>query len=65
MFLNPRTARNKSLTSINNSNIREILVHRRNMTVPVDTVIQKITDEYGMLEDITIEISSTVEIVGS
>ena len=65
MFLNPRTARNKSLTSINNSNIREILVHRRNMTVPVDTVIQKITDEYGMLEDITIEISSTVQIVGS
>ena len=33
--------------------------------VPVDTVIQEITDEDGMLEDITIESASIVESLGS
>ena len=32
---------------------------------PVDTVIQEIIDEYGMLKDITIESAITVESVGS
>ena len=34
-------------------------------TGPVDTVIQEITDEDDMLEDITIEPDSTVESLGS
>ena len=41
-----------------------LLPPRIKNTVPVDTVIQEIADEDGMLEYITIKSASTVEIVG-
>ena len=65
MVFNIRKPRNKNLTSRNNSNRRKLLFPRRNNKAPVDTLIQEITDEYGMLEDFTIESASTVESVGS
>ena len=54
-FFNPRKPRNKKSTSRKKSKRREIILPRRKKTGPVDTVIQEITDEDGMLEDITIE----------
>ena len=44
--------------------MRKLLPTRRKKTGPVDTVIQEITDEDGMLEDITIESDRTMESVG-
>ena len=63
-FFNPRQPSNKNLTSKKKSKMRKLLPTRRNKTGPVDTVIQEITDENGMLEDITIESARTVESVG-
>ena len=57
--------RNKNFTSRKNSKKRKLLLPRINNTGPVDTVIQEITDEDGMLEDIKIEAVSTVESIGS
>ena len=59
-FFNTKKQRNSNLNSINNSKRRKIILSSRNKTGTVDTVIQKITDEYGMLEDITIESAITV-----
>ena len=64
-FFNPRKISNNNLTSRNKSNRRKLLLPRRRNTGPVDTVIHEITDEYGMLEDITIESASTLESVVS
>ena len=60
-FFDPRKPSNKNLNPRNNSKSRNLLLPRRNDTGPVDTVIQEITDEDGMLADITIESASTVE----
>ena len=49
IFFNPRKPSNKNLNSINNSKSKNILLPRRNDTGTVDTVIQEITDEDGML----------------
>ena len=46
IFLNPRKPKK--------SRRRKLLLPRRKNTGPVDTVIQQITDEDGMLEDITV-----------
>ena len=48
-FSNLRKPRNKNLTSRNKSKRSNLLPPRRNNTVPVDTVIQEINDEYGMI----------------
>ena len=64
-FFNPRKPSNNILTSRKNSKRRKLLIPRIKKKVPVDTVIQGITDVYCMLEDITIESDSTVESVGS
>ena len=64
-FFHPGKPRNKKLASRNKSKRRNILPLRRKKMVPVDTVIQEITDEDGMLEDITIESASIVESLGS
>ena len=64
-YLNSRKPSNKNLTSRNKSERRKLLLPSRKKTVPVDTLIQEITDEYGMLADITIESASTVENAGS
>ena len=55
MFFNPRKPTNKNLTSINKSKRRKLILPRRKKMVPFDTTIQYITDEYGMIEDTTIE----------
>ena len=62
-LFNPSEPSNKDFTSINKSNRGEILLTRRNIMGQVDTVIQYITDEDGIIEDITIESSITVESV--
>ena len=62
---NPRKPRNKNLTSRKKSKRRNIILPSRKNMGSVDTVIQEITYEDGMLEDITIESASTVESVGS
>ena len=62
-FFNPSKPSNKNLTSINKSKRRNIILPRRKKTVAVDTVIQEITDEDGIIEDIAIESASTVESV--
>ena len=59
-FLNPMKLRNKKLTSRDNLIRGKLLLPRRKNTGSIDTVIQEITDEDGILEDITIESSSTV-----
>ena len=59
-LFNPRKPRNKKSTSRNKSKRCKLILPRRNKTFPFDTVIQEITDEDGMLEDITIESASTV-----
>ena len=64
-FLNPRKPRNKKLTSRNKSNRRNLLLPKRKNMGPVDNFIQEITDEYGILDDITIESASTMGSVGS
>ena len=64
-FFNPIKPRNNKWTSRDKSKRRKLLLPRRNNTGPVDTAIQEITDEDGMLEDITIEPASAVKIVGS
>ena len=64
-FFNPKKPRNKKYTSRNKSNRRKLLLPKRKNMGPVDTLIQEITDEYGILEDITIESASTMESVGS
>ena len=46
--------RNKNFNSINKSMRRNIIPPRIKKTGKVDTVTQEITDEDGMLEDITI-----------
>ena len=51
-FFNTRKPRNKDLTSRKKSKRRKLLLTMRNNTGPVDTGIQEITDEYGMIEDI-------------
>ena len=64
-FFNPSKPRNNKWTSIDKSNRRKLLLPSRKNTGPVDTAIQEITDEDGMLEYITIESASTVKRVGS
>ena len=64
-FFNPSKPRNRKLNSIKKSKRRDLILPRRKKTGPVDIVIHKITYEDGMLEDITIESSRTVERVGS
>ena len=59
-FFNPRKTRNKNLTSRNKSKRRKLILTSINKTGPVDTVIQEITNKYGMLEDTTIESANTV-----
>ena len=54
-FLYPRKPRNKDSNSINKSKGKKLLLPRINKTVPVDTVIQEMPDEDGMLEDFTIK----------
>ena len=55
----------KRLTSKNKSKRSKYILTIRNNMGLVDTVIQETTDADRMLEDITIESSSTVESVGS
>ena len=64
-FFNSSKPRNKKLTSRNNSKSRKLTLHMIMNTGPVYTVIQKINDEGGMLKDMTVESSSTVESVES
>ena len=59
-FFNPRKPRNKNLNSRKKSKRSKDLLPRRNNMGKVDSVIQEITDEDGMLKDITIESSSTL-----
>ena len=60
-FFNPRKPRNENLNPRKKPKMRKLLPPRRNKMGPVDTVIQEITDEDCMIEDITIKLSSTVE----
>ena len=53
-----------NLNSRKKSKMRKLLPTRRNKTGPVDTMVQEITDENGMLEDITIESARNGESVG-
>ena len=62
---NPRKPRNKNLTSRKKSKRRNIILPSRKNMGSVDTVIQEITYEYGMLQDIAIESASIVESLGS
>ena len=59
-FFNTRKPRNKNLNSRKKSKRSKDLLPRRNNMGKVDSVIQEITDEDGMLKDITIESSSTL-----